>query len=69
MKEKLGEILYYAIRVEFQARESPYVHGFLWVKNAPTLSGENIEEYTEWLDNIISAIIRGSVFQCNANSP
>ena len=49
----LGKINYYAIRVEFQVRESPHVHLFTWILNAPKLSKCNIEEYTNCVDTII----------------
>ena len=29
----LGEVVDYAIRIEFQARGSPHVHCVIWVKN------------------------------------
>jgi len=32
----LGEVKYYAIRVEFQVRGSPHIHSLLWVRNAPS---------------------------------
>ena len=50
----LGKTKYYAIRVEFQVRGSPHIHSFIWIENAPKLTEENIEEYTRWVDNIIS---------------
>jgi len=49
VKGPLGEVKYYAIRVEFQVRGSPHIHSLLWVRNAP----DNKEEYTAFVDNII----------------
>ena len=37
----LGEIADYAIRIEFQARSSPYAHCVIWVKVAPEFSVSN----------------------------
>lgn len=46
----LGEILYYAIRVEFQFRGTQHTHSFIWVKDAPTLTESNISNYINFLD-------------------
>ena len=48
---------YYAIRVEFQVRCSLHIHSFIWILNAPKLTLENIQEYTSWVDGIISAYL------------
>ena len=50
----LGERVYYAIRVEFQARGSPHIHSFLWTKNAPNLTSDNINEYIHHVDDKIN---------------
>ena len=34
----------YAIRIEFQARESPHAHTILWIKDAPKLNVDTDEE-------------------------
>ena len=34
----LGELVDYAIRIEFQARGSPHAHTILWIKDAPKLN-------------------------------
>ena len=53
----LGKTKYYVIRVEFQVRGSPHIHSFLWMVNAPTLTKDNKEEYIEFVDNIIHAVL------------
>ena len=53
----LGKTKYYAIRVELQVRGSPHIHSFIWFLNAPKLTLENIQEYTSWVDGIISAYL------------
>ena len=47
--EPLGEIVDYAIRIEFQARGSPHAHCVIWVQDAP--------EYGECHDNIVCDFI------------
>ena len=49
----LGNVKYYAIRVEFQFRDSLHIHSFLWVLNAPTLAENTINEYVEFLDSVV----------------
>ena len=51
----LGKIRHYIIRVEFQVRDSPHIHSFLRILNAPVPSKDIIEHYKEWVDSIISA--------------
>ena len=57
MNGQLGKILYYCIRVEFQARGSPHVHCLLWAENAPTLSENTKEDYIRHVDSVMSANI------------
>ena len=51
----LGRAKYYAIRVEFQVRGSQHIYSIIWILNASKLTLENIQEYTSWVDGIISA--------------
>ena len=53
----LGEIKYYAIRVEFQLRGSPHIHSFLWILNPVKLRTETIKEYVTFLDQTIHAYL------------
>ena len=46
-----------SIRMEFQIRDSPHVHSFIWVISAPKLTLHNVDEYINWLDNIVSACL------------
>ena len=41
--------------MEFQIRDSAYVHSFIWVISVPKLTLHNVDEYVNWLDNIVSA--------------
>ena len=48
---------YYAIRVEFQIRDSPHIHSFLWVLDAPVLTKDNIDEYIRCADDVVRAYV------------
>ena len=50
----LGEVVDYAIRIEFQARGSPHAHTLLWVKNAPQIDVQSDEEVSNFVKNHIS---------------
>ena len=41
----VGEVLYHAVRIEFQFRGSPHGHCFIWIKDFPMLSDENTEMF------------------------
>ena len=51
----LGKSKHYVVRVEFQIRDSPQVHSFIWIIGAPKLTMHNVDEYINWLGNIFSA--------------
>ncbi|XP_066911415.1 uncharacterized protein [Clytia hemisphaerica] len=53
----LGKVKFHVIRIEFQFRGSPHAHCLIWVENMPTLSLDTVEEYTQFLDSVISANI------------
>ena len=55
LRGALGDMQYYAKRVEFQARGSPHIHSFLWMKDFPVFNGSNAEEYLEFIDQLVSA--------------
>ena len=48
-----GKSKYYAIRVEFQIRGNPNIHSVIKVINEPELFPENIDEYTDWVYDLI----------------
>ena len=50
-----GEVESYAIKVEFQARGSPHIHSFIWVKDSPVLTTETRNEYIAFVDSLIRA--------------
>ena len=55
LDESLAKTKYYIIRAEFQVIDSPHIHSFIWIVNAPILSDKTIESYTEWVDQMTSA--------------
>ena len=50
----LGELVDYAIRIEFQARGSPHAHTILWIKDAPKLGVDSDEDVCNFIDLYIS---------------
>ena len=46
----LGEIKYYAIRVEFQFRSSSHIHSFLRILNPVRVSKQTIKECVAFFD-------------------
>ena len=53
----LGEVVDYAIRIEFQARGSPHAHTLLWVKNAPQINVQIDDEVCRFVQDHISCEI------------
>ena len=49
----LEKTRYYAIRIEFQERDSPHVHSFIWIFNA--LNIENEAAYIDFIEKTINA--------------
>ena len=50
----LGEIVDYAIRIEFQARGSPHAHCVIWVKDAPEFGVDNNDDVCDFIDQYVS---------------
>ena len=53
----LGEIIDYAIRIEFQARGSPHAHNVIWVKNSPKFGTDTDTDVCNFIDKYISCAI------------
>ena len=53
----LGELVDYAIRIEFQARGSPHAHTILWIKDAPKLNINTDEEVCSFIDQYVKCNI------------
>ena len=50
----LGEIVDFAIRIEFQARGSPHAHTVIWVKDAPKFDINDDKEVTDFIDKYVT---------------
>ena len=50
----LGEIIDYAIRIEFQARGSPHAHCVIWVKDAPKYGVDHDSKVCNFIDQYVS---------------
>ena len=50
----LGEIVDYAIRIEFQARGSPHAHTVIWINNAPKFGIDSDSEVVNFIDQYIT---------------
>ena len=50
----LGEIVDYAIRIEFQARGSPHAHTVIWINDAPKFGVDDDQKVCDFIDKYIS---------------
>ena len=46
----IGEIIYYALRIEFQMRGSPHLHALIWTSDCPELTLDNENAYITYID-------------------
>ena len=53
----LGEIVDYAIKIEFQARGSPHAHCVLWVKDAPLSDVDKNSDICAFIDQYVTCAI------------
>ena len=53
----IGKIIYYALSIEFQMRGSPHLHALMWTSDCPKLTYDNIQAYTEFVDNHVQAYL------------
>ncbi len=53
----LGELVEYAIRIEFQARGSPHAHYLLWIKDAPKYGVDSNASVCQFIDQYITCEI------------
>ena len=53
----IGKITYYALRIEFQMRVSPYLHALIWTSDCPILTHDNIQAYIEFVDKHVQAYL------------
>ena len=58
---KKFKVIDHWFRIEFQRRESPHIHGFIWLEGAPSvqnldsMSTQDLDIITKYFDKIISA--------------
>ena len=50
----LGELVDFAIRIEFQARGSPHAHTILWIKGAPKFGIKSDQEVCNFVDRYVN---------------
>ena len=55
--QPLGEVVDYAIRIEFQARGSPHAHCIIWVKDAPKYGVDHDSVVCDFIDQYVSCSI------------
>ena len=53
----LGEVVDFAIRIEFQARGSPHAHTVIWIKDAPKFGVDNEQKVCDFIDKYVSCSI------------
>jgi hypothetical protein len=51
----IGNISYYALRIEFQMRGSPHLHALIWTSDCPKLISESKDAYVEYIDKHVQA--------------
>ena len=49
----LGQLVDYAIRIEFQSRGSPHAHTILWIKDAPKLGVDSDQEVCNFIERYV----------------
>ena len=53
----IGKIVHYALRIEFQMRGSPHLHGLIWTSDCPTLTHESKQDYADFIDGHLQAYL------------
>ena len=53
----MGEIVDYAVRIEFQARGSPHAQCVLWVNDAPKYGVDSNDDVCAFIDQYVSCAI------------
>ena len=56
-EKPLGNILFYAIRIEFQMRGSPHAHALLWTSDCPVLTAQTKTDFVDYIDKHIQATL------------
>ena len=53
----IGEIVYYALRIEFQMRGSPHLHALIWTSDCPELTNNTKDAYIDYIDQRVHAYL------------
>ena len=53
----IGQITYYALRIEFQMQGSPHLHALIWTSDCPKLAAETKDAYVEYIDKHVQAFL------------
>ena len=53
----IGQIVYYALRIEFQMRGSPHLHALIWTSDCPKLSDNTKQAYIDYVDQHVQAYL------------
>lgn len=53
----VGKIVHYALRIEFQMRGSPHLHGLIWTSDCPKLTHESKQDYVDFIDSHVQAYL------------
>ena len=56
-EKPLGNILFYAIRIEFQMRGSPHAHALLLTSDCPVLTAQTKTDFVDYIDKHIQATL------------
>ena len=69
LSDVLGELVDYAIRIEFQARGSPHAHTILWIKDSPKLGEQSDEEECAFIDRYVKCDVPVEMMMWHNLSP
>ena len=53
----IGQIVYYALRIEFQMRGSPHLHALIWTCDCTKLTQDTKQDYKDYVDQHCSSIL------------
>ena len=55
----IGQIVYYALRIEFQMRGSPHLHALIWTSDCRKLTQDIKQDYIDYVDQRVQAYLPG----------
>ena len=54
---RIGKIVYYALRIEFEMRGSPHLHAPVWTSDCPKLTSNTKQDYIDLVDQHVHAFL------------